>query len=165
MLNNGKAWVVGQNGNIGYSTDFGYTWVSQFSGVTSELWEVYFINENEGWIVGGLGQGFILHTMNGGITDISEPVNNAIENYKLAQNYPNPFNPETVISWQLTVSSDVKLTVYNVTGQKVGVLLNRRQSAGNHSIRFDGSGLPNGSDYYRLEAREFVETRKMIIMK
>jgi photosystem II stability/assembly factor-like uncharacterized protein len=165
MTETGKAWAVGQNGNIAYSTDWGYNWTLQSSGVSTELWEVHFINDNEGWIVGGLGQGFILHTMNGGITDISEPVNNAIENYKLAQNYPNPFNPETVIGWQLAVSSHIKLNIYNVNGQMVESLINERFPVGLYSVRFDGSDLPSGVYYYQLEADDYKEVKKMILLK
>ena len=90
----GKAWAVGRNGTIVYSTDWGYTWTTQESGVASELREVIFINDNEGWIVGG-GTGLpgvILHTTNGGvITDVDE--DEIVSEFLLHQNYPNPFNP------------------------------------------------------------------------
>lgn len=96
---------------------------------------------------------------------ISEPLVNIPEKIYLQQNYPNPFNPETVISWQLAVGSPVKLTVYNITGQRVAVLVNEKQSAGPHSVKFDASGLASGVYLYRLEAGGFVETKKMILMR
>ena len=87
------------------------------------------------------------------------------EKWVLYQNYPNPFNPSTVISWQLAVGSPVKLTVYNVTGQRVAILVNERQPAGSHSVKFDASGLASGVYLYRLEVEGFVETKKMILMR
>jgi len=84
---------------------------------------------------------------------------------QLNQNYPNPFNPRTVIRWQLAVGSSVKLIVYNPLGQTVKILVDEWQTAGIHSIEFDGSSLPSGVYLYRLEAGDFAEVRKMILMK
>jgi hypothetical protein len=83
----------------------------------------------------------------------------------LFNNYPNPFNPTTTISWRLTVSSPVKLSVYNLRGQKVATLINQRQPAGFHTITFDASGLASGVYFYRLEAGRFLESRKMVVLK
>lgn len=96
---------------------------------------------------------------------ISGPLTEVPEKFLLQQNYPNPFNPSTVISWQLAVGSPVKLTVYNVTGQRVAILVNERQPAGTHSVQFDASGLASGVYLYRLEAGGFVENRKMVLMR
>ncbi len=167
MTETGKAWAVGSSGNIAYSADWGYTWIIQASGVSCELWEVYFINDNEGWIVGGgIGQpGVILHTTNAGVTDIEDQKNNVIADYILDQNYPNPFNPETVISWQLAVGSPVKITVYNPAGQEVALLVDERKPAGRHSIKFNASNLASGIYYYQLQAGNYQEVKKMILMK
>ena len=83
----------------------------------------------------------------------------------LNQNYPNPFNPTTVISWQLPVSTPVKLTVYNPAGQKIATLVNERLSTGFHQIEFDASILASGLYIYRLEAGKYVETKKMFLIK
>jgi hypothetical protein len=87
------------------------------------------------------------------------------ESISLFQNYPNPFNPTTRISWQLAASGSVKLTIYNLLGQRVVVLINERQPAGDHSIEFNGLGLASGVYLYRLEAGNQVKTRKMVLMK
>ncbi len=87
------------------------------------------------------------------------------ENVVLYQNYPNPFNPRTTLSWQLAVGSPVKLTVYDLTGQEVTTLVNQQQPAGNHSVEFDAAGLASGVYIYRLQAGEYVQTRKMILLK
>jgi len=84
--------------------------------------------------------------------------------YALGQNVPNPFNPLTTIAYELPQASDVMLTIYAITGQKV-VLVDAHQQAGHHTVRFDGSGFGNGVYLYRLETGGFVETRRMLLLK
>ena len=83
----------------------------------------------------------------------------------LHQNYPNPFNPETIIKWQLVVSSHVNLTVYNILGQKITTLVDEKKPAGTHSIRFNASILPSGIYYYYLQAGDYQDMKKMVIVK
>jgi hypothetical protein len=85
--------------------------------------------------------------------------------YSLAQNYPNPFNPVTTIAYDLPQASSVALALYTVTGQKVAVLVDAYQQAGQHRVLFDGSGFANGVYLYRLEAGSFVETNRMLLLK
>jgi predicted GH43/DUF377 family glycosyl hydrolase len=106
------------------------------------------------------------------IVGIEPPVENTISNFKLNQNYPNPFNPSTVISWQLAVGNWVKLSVYDLTGREVVVLVNERQPAGQHQITFEGLGLASGVYLYQLsvgsltgKAGEFIQTRKALLLK
>jgi hypothetical protein len=86
-------------------------------------------------------------------------------NYTLEQNYPNPFNPSTVISYSLPSASNVKLIVYNTIGQTVNVLENGYKNAGNYSIQFNGGNLPGGIYFYRLEAGQFSQVKKMMLVK
>jgi len=85
--------------------------------------------------------------------------------YALEQNYPNPFNPSTTIRYGLSLTSEVTLTVFNTLGQQVALLQNGEQEAGYHEVRFDGSGLSSGVYFYRLRAGDFVQTRKLLLMK
>lgn len=85
--------------------------------------------------------------------------------FRLHQNYPNPFNPSTVISWQLAVSSNVSLSVFDLTGKKVATLVNEKQSAGSHQIEWVASDLASGVYMYRLEAGSFVQTRKTLLLR
>lgn len=87
------------------------------------------------------------------------------ERFELMQNYPNPFNPSTVISYQLAVNSDVSLKVYNLLGQEVATLVDSRMSAGAHSVKFDASRLASGVYIYRIEAGQFSQTKKMMLIK
>jgi hypothetical protein len=90
--------------------------------------------------------------------------------FALQQNYPNPFNPRTVVSWELPAVSTVTLTVYDVLGQEVQVLVNERMAAGKHSVTFDALRLASGIYFYRLEASAgngttMRQTRSMMLLK
>ncbi len=85
--------------------------------------------------------------------------------FELEQNYPNPFNPTTVVNYQLPVSGNVTLIVYDVLGRSVATLANERQTAGSHSVKFDAVGLPSGVYFYRLQAGSFALTKKMILLQ
>jgi hypothetical protein len=83
----------------------------------------------------------------------------------LEQNYPNPFNPSTTIRYGLPNRSRVTLTIFNTLGQIVRELVNGETEAGYHEVRFDGSGLSSGVYFYRLRAGNFVETRKLLLVR
>lgn len=91
--------------------------------------------------------------------------------FSLSQNYPNPFNPETVINYQLAVNSKVSLKVYDVLGNEVAVLVNEEKPAGKYQVNFNAQQTTNnqqltsGVYFYRLQAGNFVQTKKFILMK
>jgi hypothetical protein len=87
------------------------------------------------------------------------------DRYNLAQNYPNPFNPITVIRYQLPVNSQVTLKVYDVLGREVSTLVNENKKPGSYEIDFDGSKMPSGLYFYRIVAGNFIETKKMLLLK
>ncbi len=99
------------------------------------------------------------------ITGINDNNNQTIYTYELSQNYPNPFNPATAISYQLSADSYVTLKAYDILGNLVKTLVNGYNTAGEHSVIFDGSKLSSGIYFYRIEAGNFIQTRKMILMK
>ena len=90
---------------------------------------------------------------------------NAPAKYSLSQNYPNPFNPSTKITFSLATDSKVSLRVIDAIGQEVVSLINQEMTAGVHNIDFDASGLNSGVYFYRLQAGNFVETKKMILLR
>jgi hypothetical protein len=92
------------------------------------------------------------------------------QSFSLSQNYPNPFNPETEISYALPNACPVKLFVYNLLGQRVRTLVDEYQAAGHKSVLWDGTDedgkqVASGVYFYRIEAGEFTDARKMILMK
>lgn len=88
-----------------------------------------------------------------------------ISEYKLDQNYPNPFNPSTTISYQVKEAGLVTLTIYNLLGQAVQVLVNETQNSGSYTSTFDASALSSGFYFYRLEVNDFTSTKKMMLIK
>jgi hypothetical protein len=85
--------------------------------------------------------------------------------FALQQNYPNPFNPSTTIQYGLPHASFVTLTVYNSVGQQVAQLVNEQQQAGYHDIVFRGDGLASGVYFCRLQAGDFVQTKKLMLLR
>ena len=85
--------------------------------------------------------------------------------YNLYQNYPDPFNPSTTISFSLPKASNVKLTIFNVLGQKVAALADKFMEAGVYNIKFDAAHFSSGVYFYRLEAGKFISQKKMILLR
>ena len=87
------------------------------------------------------------------------------ERFSLEQNYPNPFNPSTNIKFELPRTSQVNLSVFDILGHEVSVLVNERRDEGVHEVTFDGFGLASGVYLYRLQAGDFISTKKMSVLK
>jgi hypothetical protein len=109
----------------------------------------------------------------GGISGIN-PVGSTIpETFSLEQNYPNPFNPVTKIRFEVPAfiilsqmnKQEVKLTVYDVLGREIQTLVNEQLSAGTYEVDWNASAYPSGTYFYKLEAWDFTETKKMILVK
>lgn len=91
--------------------------------------------------------------------------NNVPVQYNLQQNYPNPFNPVTKISYSIPVAGYVRITVSDALGRESALLVNGVMTAGNHEIEFDGKNYSSGVYFYRIEADNFAETKKMVLIK
>ncbi|MCK9424432.1 MAG: T9SS type A sorting domain-containing protein [Ignavibacteriaceae bacterium] len=91
--------------------------------------------------------------------------NDAPTEFSLAQNYPNPFNPETIISYQLAVTSKVSLKVYDILGNEVAILVNEEKPAGKYLVKFKGSNLASGVYFYKLTAGDFSQSKKFVLIK
>lgn len=85
--------------------------------------------------------------------------------FELLQNYPNPFNPVTNISYQLQKNSIVNLAVFDISGQEVLTLVDKRQNAGKYSVSFDATSFPSGIYIYRIKVDHFEQSRKMVLIK
>ncbi len=105
-------------------------------------------------------------TMGEGIvTDVEGPESTLPQSFALEQNYPNPFNPVTTIKFDLPQTADVQLEVFNLLGQKVMTLVSGSMQAGTHQVNFDAQNLASGMYIYRIEAANFVSTKKMMLIK
>ncbi len=99
------------------------------------------------------------------VSDIKETDNNLYERFYLSQNYPNPFNPITNIFYSIPNYSFVKLKVYDILGNEVADLVNSFQKKGTYSIKFNAKDFASGIYFYRIQAGEYVDIRKMILLK
>ncbi|MFO7524012.1 MAG: YCF48-related protein [Ignavibacteriaceae bacterium] len=100
-----------------------------------------------------------------GVTSAGESDGNLPIEYSLDQNYPNPFNPATVIKYTISEESFVTLIVYNAIGEEVATLINENLQAGNYQFNWNAINLPSGVYLYRLKAGNFLETKKMILLR
>lgn len=91
--------------------------------------------------------------------------NSFCKNFSLEQNYPNPFNPKTIISFNLPKKAYIRLTIYNLIGKEIDIIVNKEYSAGHHEIIFNSSNLASGLYLYKLEADDFVRVKKLSVLK
>jgi hypothetical protein len=100
-------------------------------------------------------------------TVVGVELNNSVipTRFTLSQNYPNPFNPSTKINFTLPSPNNVKITVYDISGKKVADLLNQQLDAGSHTVDFNAAKLASGTYIYRIQAGNFVEAKKMVLLK
>ena len=87
------------------------------------------------------------------------------EGFELKQNYPNPFNPVTTINYSIPSNGNVKLKIYDILGREVATLVNETKAPGNYEVNFNAANLPSGVYFYRLQTGDFIQTKKMILMK
>ncbi|MDQ3022726.1 MAG: T9SS type A sorting domain-containing protein, partial [Bacteroidota bacterium] len=90
---------------------------------------------------------------------------NLPKEYSLKQNYPNPFNPVTNIHYELPFDNFVTIKVFDILGKEITTLVNEIKNAGSYIVSFNGSGLSSGIYYYKIEAGNFTEIRKMLLIK
>jgi hypothetical protein len=99
------------------------------------------------------------------ITGVADQSNEIPSGFVLEQNYPNPFNPSTTIKYSTPFSEFITVKVYDVLGREVATLINEEKSAGSYEVNFNASQLSSGIYFYKLTTGNFVETKKMILMK
>ncbi len=124
-------------------------------------------NHLQTFVVDGLEDnlGEVSMTISGSPTSVKETFGVIPVGYSLNQNYPNPFNPSTTISYSIPNDGFVSLSIYDALGSEVAVLDNGFRSAGNYSYSFDASDLSSGMYFYKIQSGNFVQTKKMLLMK
>ncbi|MCB0306980.1 MAG: T9SS type A sorting domain-containing protein, partial [Calditrichaeota bacterium] len=133
-------------------------------GTAKTLNAVSFADAGHGWAAGAVGT--ILGTVNGGTTGVEPLPDLALpERFVLEQNYPNPFNPATSIRFQLSDAETVSLTVYNALGQQVATLAQGRYAAGTYQVTWQAEHAASGVYFYRLQAGNQVQIRKMTLLR
>jgi photosystem II stability/assembly factor-like uncharacterized protein len=156
---------AGTDGGVFLSTDFGLNWTNVSSKeLNTAIYSLAIFGSD--LLAGTGGAGVIwkrpLSEMIA-FSNVSERLL-AFE-YKLEQNYPNPFNPTTVINYSIPKERFVTIKVYDILGREIKTLVNEEKIAGNYSVQFNGSNLASGIYYYRMQAGDFVQTKKLVLLK
>ena len=101
----------------------------------------------------------------GGVVSVDFPEDGMPEEYQLSQNYPNPFNPSTSIEFSIPEQSNVRIAVYDVLGNQLDVIYDGFTESGNHKVTWEASSYASGIYFYRMETDNFVQVKKMLLMK
>jgi photosystem II stability/assembly factor-like uncharacterized protein len=126
--------------------------------------DIVFSNKDIGFL-GTLGNGVYSNHKSSTNVNNNSKGNQKIINYQLAQNYPNPFNPTTTINYSIPKPSFVTIKVYDILGREIKTLLNEEKHSGNYKVDFDGNKFTSGIYFYRIRAGDFMETKKLILLK
>jgi photosystem II stability/assembly factor-like uncharacterized protein len=164
-----NGYCVGSKGKILKTVDGGVTWGSFNLGDNFNIKSIYFVNDSIGYCA---GNNCLFKTITGGTTSVGHQFhhNNKYNEYSLEQNYPNPFNPVTTIHYSIPLdvtleTKNVVLKVYDILSNEVATLVNEEKPVGNYKIEFNALNLASGIYYYQLRAGDYIETKKMILLK
>ncbi len=150
-------------GEVFLSKDNGSTWNAINDSLTNAA--IYSLAISENYVFAGTRNSIWRRPLTELITDVNENRNYFSTSFSLKQNYPNPFNPNTRIRYTLPEANYVSLKIYDLLGKEITILVDRTQSVGSYTYEFDGSNLSSGVYIYRLQAGEFTETKKLMLMK
>ncbi|MBS1492855.1 MAG: T9SS type A sorting domain-containing protein [Bacteroidetes bacterium] len=161
----GENLFAGTNGGIYLSTNHGTTWIKKNTGFGNYTPPIFKLFTTNNYIFAGTYGKSVWRRSYTDIIGVQNISSEIPSSFILHQNYPNPFNPSTKIRYEITKSDFVKLTVSDITGKEVEILVNENQLAGVYETEFNGGNLCSGIYYYRIETRSFIDTKKMILIK
>ena len=162
FVNSQTGFLVNNTNQIFITTDQGSVWSLSSSPVSEKFYCVNFINNETGWIGGSNGLVLSTGLLNIGINHIG---NSVPKQYLLHQNYPNPFNPVTNIKFDIPQRSNVKISVYDILGKEISVLVNEELNTGTFEVNWDASNFPSGVYFYKIETEDYSESKKMVLVK
>ncbi len=159
-----EGWItLGIAQKFTYTIDTGNTWRNIYTPDSIPVFDVDFTDSLNGWAVGY--SGYILK-YNSSMINVHNYSNSSFpQNIVLHQNYPNPFNPVTKINYELSSENFVTLTIFDVAGKEISILVNGYQKAGNHSINFSGENYPSGVYFYKLKTGNISQVKRMVLLK
>jgi glucuronoarabinoxylan endo-1,4-beta-xylanase len=111
------------------------------------------------------GRSITTLSLSGAVTSVDEAAPSAPFEFSLSQNYPNPFNPTTSIEYSIAQESFVQLKIYDLLGREIKTLVHQKMRAGKHAFRFEANDLASGVYLYQLKAGDFLETKRMILIR
>jgi len=148
-------------------------WTRTFGGIDVDIGAAVRQTSDGGYIVAGvtynssgLGDVYLIKTNANGIVSVRELNDGNIPtSFRLDQNYPNPFNPSTKIKYSIPRSSQVVIEIFDIIGNEIEKLVNEEKTAGTYELTWYAEGLPSGVYFYQLKAGDFIQTKKMVLMK
>lgn len=159
----------GYGGHFSHIDVHAYFWSStEYDAIYTYVINLDYSNNTIGLWGNGKEAAFSVRCLKGeDVTAVSENLNRneLTSEYSIAQNYPNPFNPTTKISFRLPEKTITRLVVYDILGKEVSTLINQELEAGYHEVGFDGSKLTSGIYFYEIQAGQYSNTKKMILIK
>ncbi len=167
------------NGNTGYigglimlsgssevaickTTNGGANWSMDFPGLKLNIYSLSTVSADTCFITSSSG-GILRNAA--GLTSITPVSNIAPSEFALIQNYPNPFNPATKIKYLIPNAGEVRLSIYDILGREIAVLVNEKQNPGAYEIGWNAAGYPSGVYFYKITTSEFTETKRMMLVK
>jgi photosystem II stability/assembly factor-like uncharacterized protein len=163
FVNATTGYVCTGAGNILKTTNAGLNWGVQNTPLTENLYQIHFPSVNTGFVACWSGK--IMKTTNGGLTFTGRINAEVPKDFSLGQNFPNPFNPQTTIRFSVPKRDFITLKIYDIKGQEVKSLISAGYEPGNYEIKLTGENLSSGVYYYRLQTKDYSQTRKMILLK
>jgi len=143
----GENWVIGGKYTLTY--DENNNWIEWLY----EYWD------DQNWV------NYMMRTFSYMTITGIEPLLDEVNTYNISNNYPNPFNPSTTIEFNLPKATNVRIEIFNIAGQKISTPLDKKIPAGKHEVEFNAENLSSGIYYYRIEAGEFQDVKKMILLR
>lgn len=165
QFRNNYGYAIAGDGKIIKSIDGGGSWIVQPTVTSNPLYALYFNSDN--FVYAGGVRGNMMKTIPQEllVTPVSGNQNETPGSFYLQQNYPNPFNPVTTIKFGIVKSGNVQIRVYDVAGKMVEELLNNGYNPGSYEIRWDASKYSSGIYFYNIVTNEFIQTKKMVLVK
>jgi ligand-binding sensor domain-containing protein len=159
----GNLYISSRGGGVAVSEDEGMSWQATNTGLSQKDAQGLYIDDMDNIYVATRGAGVFKTQFVSSIEGLSSDV--MPESFVLEQNYPNPFNPSTIINYDLRITNDVDLSIYNLLGQRIATLVSKRQQAGSYQIEWNASGFASGVYLYKLSIGNDARVRKMVLIK
>ena len=150
-------------GQVYKSSDDGNSWFDFSSGLKNTAIRSLIVDENDFAFIGTVSEG-VFRTIFSTV-DVAGNNEEVPTKFLLSQNYPNPFNPSTIISWQSPVGSQHTLKIYDMLGNQITTLIDEYKPAGGYEVEFNAASLPSGVYFYQLRASNYVNTKKMLLVR
>jgi len=165
---NGNLYIAGRGSGVAVSEDSAKTWTRINDGLQHLDAQSLLLDDSSNLYVGTRGGGVFKTRFIP--TSVAQAQRQLPDNFILEQNYPNPFNPSTVIQYRVPFGGNVRLIIYNTLGQRVRTLVNEYRSAGKYRVTWSGADqtgirVPGGVYFYRLEANQIDQTKKLILLR